>query len=132
MKRKGQSFLEYSLLIGCIAITLFAMQAYLKRGIQGIVKSTSDDLAVPAKFTPDQLQDQGGRGKGDYRQDRPTTIVSNQDITTTEFARGDRGFVINRDSRVVDAGFTVTQPIKTYSSYDGKSDKAASPANPAE
>ena len=56
MKNKAQSFMEYSLLIGCIALALFAMQAYFKRGIQGVVKASNDDLGSPAGFDADGQQ----------------------------------------------------------------------------
>lgn len=116
--RKGQSFLEYSLLIGCVAITVFAMQAYFKRGIQGIIKSTSDDLGSPVlQAMGIDPQTEGGRTVGwDYAPD-PTVTVSNQEFITNEYARGDRRFQINQDSSVTDASSSVIIPPAEYLKY---------------
>ena len=43
-KNKGQSLLEYSVLIIIIIAALFSIQMYIKRGIQGRMKSATDDI----------------------------------------------------------------------------------------
>ncbi len=43
-KMKGQSTLEYALLIIIIIGALLAIQVYIKRGIQGRLKQASDDI----------------------------------------------------------------------------------------
>ena len=43
-KRKGQSSVEYAVLIIVIIGALLAIQVYIKRGIQGRLKSASDDI----------------------------------------------------------------------------------------
>ena len=43
-KRKGQSTLEYAVLITIIIAALIAMNQYIKRGLQGRLKSASDDI----------------------------------------------------------------------------------------
>jgi len=42
--RKGQSTLEYALIIAVVAGALIAMQVYIKRGVQGKLKSTADEI----------------------------------------------------------------------------------------
>lgn len=42
--KKGQSTLEYAMLIAAVVAGLLMMQIYVKRGIGGRVKSASDDL----------------------------------------------------------------------------------------
>jgi hypothetical protein len=42
--RKGQSMLEYTILFIIIVAALMTMQLYMKRGLQGRWKSTTDDL----------------------------------------------------------------------------------------
>jgi hypothetical protein len=119
MKREGQSFLEYALLIGCIAITLFAMQAYLKRGIQGVIKSSSDDLGAPVlDATGRNAQDEGARSWGWNYQLFPTSIDTTQQITTNEYASGDRRFRIDQDSRATTTGYSLTIPPKEYLASD--------------
>jgi hypothetical protein len=114
MKKKGQSFLEYSILIGCVAMTIFAMQTYFKRGIQGIVKSASDQFAVPAELSADEAQMRGERESGWTYYAWPTTIAADQEIITNEYASGDRRFRINRDSTVTDAHSMMDIPPATY------------------
>lgn len=41
-KTKGQSFAEYAILISVVTAALLAMQIYMKRGIQAVVKYSTD------------------------------------------------------------------------------------------
>jgi cytoskeletal protein RodZ len=43
-KRKGQSTLEYAVLIIIVLGALLSIQVYIKRGIQGRLKSATDDI----------------------------------------------------------------------------------------
>lgn len=48
MKRdKAQSILEYCIVIACIIASLVAMSIYVKRGIQGRLKTLSDSIGEP-------------------------------------------------------------------------------------
>ncbi|MCX5704000.1 MAG: hypothetical protein NT066_05895 [Candidatus Omnitrophica bacterium] len=42
--RAAQSILEYTLIISIVAVALFAMQLYFRRGIQAVVKLAADDI----------------------------------------------------------------------------------------
>ena len=56
--KKGQSVFEMSLLLVLIAVALIAMQAYLKRGIQGRLRGNADNIGEqydPARTTSDFL-----------------------------------------------------------------------------
>ncbi len=44
IKRRAQSTLEYALIAAVVAGGLIAMQVYIKRGLQGKLKSASDEL----------------------------------------------------------------------------------------
>ena len=44
LKKKGQSTLEYALVIAVIVAALVAMQTYIKRGFQGKLKASTDDV----------------------------------------------------------------------------------------
>lgn len=44
LRTKGQSTLEYSILIAIVVAALLAMQIYMKRGMEGRLKSTTDDI----------------------------------------------------------------------------------------
>lgn len=49
-KRKGQSTLEYAILIIIIIGALLSIQIYIKRGIQGRLKQAADDIGD--QFSP--------------------------------------------------------------------------------
>ena len=53
-QKRGQSTLEYALLIAAVVSGLLVMQMYVKRGMAGRVKSASDELGEqydPTAFT---------------------------------------------------------------------------------
>ena len=49
-RKKGQSTLEYAILIIIIIGALLSIQVYIKRGIQGRLKSAADDIGD--QFSP--------------------------------------------------------------------------------
>jgi len=44
MNRKAQSLLEYIFLIGIVTMVFFAMSTFIKRGLQGVIKVTADQI----------------------------------------------------------------------------------------
>jgi len=44
LRKRGQSTLEYAVLIVVIIAALIAMQVYLKRGLQGRIRESSDQI----------------------------------------------------------------------------------------
>jgi len=44
MKRRAQSTLEYALIIAVVVGALIAMQVYVKRGLQGKLKDSADQI----------------------------------------------------------------------------------------
>lgn len=48
--KKGQSTLEYGVIIAVIVAALVAMQTYVKRGIQGKMRQSADDIGE--QFSP--------------------------------------------------------------------------------
>jgi cytoskeletal protein RodZ len=49
-RRKGQSTLEYAVLVIIIIGALLSIQVYIKRGVQGRLKSAADDIGD--QFSP--------------------------------------------------------------------------------
>jgi uncharacterized protein (UPF0333 family) len=45
INRKGQSTLEYAILIIIIIAALVSLQTYIKRGVQGRLKGATDDIS---------------------------------------------------------------------------------------
>ncbi|MDE1921243.1 MAG: hypothetical protein KGJ09_05485 [Candidatus Omnitrophica bacterium] len=43
-QKRGQSFLEYSVMIVVVVGALLTLQVYIKRGVQGRLKSAADDI----------------------------------------------------------------------------------------
>jgi hypothetical protein len=52
-KKKGQSTLEYAVLIIIIIGALLSIQVYIKRGVQGRLKSATDDIGD--QFSPGNM-----------------------------------------------------------------------------
>ncbi len=51
MREKGQSTLEYAILIIIIIAALLSIQVYIKRGVQNRLKSATDDIS-DGQFSP--------------------------------------------------------------------------------
>ena len=95
-KIKGQSTLEYAMIIAVVVGGLIAMQYYMKRGIQGKLRESSDSIGeqysagnITSKFTIEQTGEQisketfgmnpDGTSTGDIA---PATGVSRYEIDT--------------------------------------------------
>ena len=71
-KIKGQSTLEYAVLIIIVIGALLSIQVYIKRGIQGRLRSAADDIG-----------EQYSVGNMNVR-----TLTSTSGVTNESFARG--------------------------------------------
>jgi hypothetical protein len=93
-KMKGQSTLEYAILIIIIIGALLTIQTYIKRGVQGRLKSSSDDIGD--QFSPGNTNDvkktttqthtselYGLNDKGGARQGVTKSSIINKEITST-------------------------------------------------
>ncbi len=79
-KMKGQSTLEYAILIVIIIGALLTIQGYLKRGVQGRLKSSADDIG-----------DQFAPGNTNQIKSTRTTVQTNElsgYTATGAFAQG--------------------------------------------
>ena len=45
----AQSILEYTLIVGIVAVVLVALTPYLKRSIQSVVKTTADQMGIQSQ-----------------------------------------------------------------------------------
>lgn len=50
LNKRGQSTLEYAVIIAVVVAGLIAMQVYMKRGVQGKLRQASDDIGE--QFSP--------------------------------------------------------------------------------
>lgn len=70
LNKRGQSTLEYAVLIAIIVAALVAMQVYIKRGMQGRLRQASDDIG--GQFSP-------GYTTGTYT--TQSSVTSTENIT---------------------------------------------------
>lgn len=95
-KKKGQSTLEYAVLIIIVIGALLSIQTYIKRGVQGRLKSASDDIGdqyspgntnliktVVTKSVTQELFDTG-ESTSTLLEDEVTNTYSNSKIINTE------------------------------------------------
>lgn len=76
-RNKAQIFLEYAIICGVMIMVLISMHAMIKRGIQGMIKSTADQIGNQA------AADQGG-GRSGYLESQYTTTRASMDKTISE------------------------------------------------
>ena len=64
MKSKGQSTLEYAVIIAVVVGALLAIQIYMKRGVEGKLRGSADSIGeqysagnMTSKYTTEQLTD---------------------------------------------------------------------------
>lgn len=91
-RQKGQSTLEYAILIIIIIGALLSIQVYIKRGVQGRLKSATDDIGtqfspgntnvVKKMITSSQSQDtfKTGVTKSQLLKEEKTYDIMNSDI----------------------------------------------------
>lgn len=95
--KKGQSTLEYAILIIIIMAALLSIQVYIKRGVQGRLKSAADDIGdqfspgntnvVMIMRTQSQTEDtfELGQTRSELQQDELTTDIMNSTVSNQNF-----------------------------------------------
>jgi len=95
--KRGQSTLEYAVLIIIIIGALLSIQVYIKRGVQGRLKQASDDIGdqfspgntnVIKTMTTASVSNEtfiGGVTRSDLLQDEVTTDLMNSDVMNVQF-----------------------------------------------
>ncbi len=95
--KKGQSTLEYAILIIIIIGSLLAIQVYIKRSVTGRLKSAADDIGdqysvgntnvVHKVTTGSQTRDTfvSGVTRSQLEKEEITTDVTNSEIMNTQF-----------------------------------------------
>lgn len=91
LNKKAQSTLEYALLIGVIVAGLIAMQLYLKRGYQGKLRESSDQIG--AQYSPSWTT-----GKSTVTKESTTTESVQNKVTRTEFTEPEKVNQTNQES----------------------------------
>lgn len=104
--RKGQSILEYTILLGVIVLVMFAMGPMLKRGTQSLIKVVADQVGI--QQNAEQKFDERGHLESSYAATRGSMDKQTQDIV------GDTIYIFNDvtttgSSALVNLGFTEGQ-----------------------
>ena len=93
-QKRGQSTLEYAVLMIVIIAALIAIQTYIKRGVQGRLKSATDDIGdqfspgntnviISTKTSSQQNQRFGVDDNGDRLQGQSSTVILRPELTNT-------------------------------------------------
>ena len=77
--KTGQSTLEYAILIAVIVGGLIGMQAYVKRGVQGRLRNSADDIGD--QYSPGQVE-----SSFTTETESTTTEVVDAGVTTSQSA----------------------------------------------
>jgi len=106
--RRGQSILEYSIIVGIITVVLFYMGTGIKRGVQSLVKVTADQVGNQQNSD----QDFGDTQQG-YMVASNSATQQNKDRQVMESgyipASGNASYVANTTFN--ESSYTVTNTI---------------------
>jgi Flp pilus assembly pilin Flp len=83
LDKRAQSTLEYALLIGVIVAGLIAMQMYLKRGYQGKLRESTDQIGE--QYSPDYTT-----SKTTITKESTTQETVKDKVTRTEFVEPEK------------------------------------------
>ena len=98
--KKAQSTLEYAILIIVIIAALISIQVYIKRGVQGRLKSSADDIGdqfspgntnviVAQRVKSSEQQSFGMNGKQGVQE---TTLLNKEEVNAVT-----RAVIVNND-----------------------------------
>ena len=111
--KKAQSFVEYSIVIAIILAALTAMNPFIKRGIQGMIKTAADEIGVQTESEQEQ-SDETGYFNSAYVSTRTSQeryinqFVGPSDYTTTLYNYTEASTTVSRTNAVL--GFTEETP----------------------
>ncbi len=83
MHKKGQSTLEYAIIVAVVVAALFAIQIYMKRGVQGKLRQSTDDIGA-------QFEANATSNQVDFETTKDTTSVQTiqNRVTTSTLQSG--------------------------------------------
>ena len=104
--------LEYAVLISIVAAVLVAMSPLIRRSIQGIIKVTSDQLALQ------EAADQGGNfAEPPIMIYHTSGSYANRADTITEAANGVTTYIVNHYDQSVDETLTFIDVLNKQDQY---------------
>jgi len=115
---RAQSINEYVFVIALVTAVFVVMQIYIKRGIQGVIKDTADEMgsqAVPFLFNGQLSPQKLGmmeRGLVSQTVTTPLQSIYRKDVVTTTSPLGVTDRVITNDVNASQAGFSSVYRIE--------------------
>jgi uncharacterized protein (UPF0333 family) len=85
LNKRAQSTLEYAVLVFVIVAALIAMQVYIKRGMQGRIRSSTDEIGEQYSSGHTQTVSSTGR----FSQTKETFGIDGEGITNRKFIQDD-------------------------------------------
>ena len=99
----GQVFLEYTLILGILVLVIFGMGPMIRRGLQGLIKFTADQVGV--QRNAEQKFDKSGHLESTYISTRSTTRKRTRDVLgMTNYVFSDS--VETTSDALINLGFT--------------------------
>ena len=86
-KKKGQTFIEYSLLLGIVALVLIVLSPMMRRGSSGLVRLVADQVGIQNEA--DQRQSSGYTTEMDTRSIKHQEKVVAQRLDIINVNRGE-------------------------------------------
>jgi len=88
MAKKGQSILEYAILVAIVIAAVVVMQVYMKRGVAGRIKESSDRLSGGESFSASNTTTYQHNGMVDgARKARQITEITSIDSNAANIAQ---------------------------------------------
>lgn len=110
--KKAQSVIEYALLLALIGAAVVAMQVYMKRGLQAVVKVTADQLG-PQQY---QYQQTNPNGAPIYFMNGQTESIGNSTSQGTIRTTTSEG---GPQTRMIDTSETITSSSSSNTTETG-------------
>ena len=98
-KQKGQSTLEYAMIVAVVVAGLFAMQIYMRRGVEGKLRSSTNDIGAQFEAGKSYVHTESSR--------IGTTVEETAAGVTTSLSNGINGSVA--DSTTTSGNENVTK-----------------------
>ena len=118
LARRGQSILEYTIIVGIVTLVLFYMGTGVKRGVQSLVKVTADQVGIQQNSDQDFNDTQEGymNASNSTTQDMENKMVtelgyipaSGNAVYLTNASYNDSTFTMT--NTITNAGFSPSQP----------------------
>lgn len=104
--KKGQSILEYTILLGAVVLIMFAMGPMIKRGTQSLIKVVADQVGT--QQNAEQTFDERGHLESSFTSTRGSADKQTMDLLgTTTYVFDDA--TTTTSNALINLGFTEEQ-----------------------